>query len=67
MATSAVQNLTRAVWCAECERQMVITYRGSTAGPTPTAVRCPFCDHENRVDLDGTVVSVAVRDQRKPR
>jgi hypothetical protein len=46
---------------------MVITYRAASAPASPAVVRCPFCDHENRIDMDGAVVSIAVRDQWKPR
>jgi hypothetical protein len=67
MSTSATQNQTKSVPCASCERQLMITYRTGALSSPPSIVRCPFCDHENDVELDGTVVSVVVRDQRKPR
>jgi hypothetical protein len=70
MSTGAVntENQRVAVRCASCERQLIVTYRPSSApGDATSAVRCLFCDHENVVELAGPIVSVSVQDLRKPR
>ena len=47
---------------------MTVAYRPSQP---PVAVKstvtCPFCDHQNIVELDGKVASVVAQDQRKPQ
>jgi len=70
MSTGALnqENQQVAVRCTACERQLIVTYRPSSAPQEATStVRCLFCDHENDVALAGPIVSVSAQDLRKPR